>query len=440
MDVENDLEEQLTSYHICKLPTESLPDELNVQKAIKTEIEVLPVDEEPPKKRRLKRNEEIQDTTWLPSVPQASRKTAQKSNYRLEVFTVESARTTTQIPEEPPEEILSASPGIPNYALGSIVNLRTQAQPGNTSTSRASASNGRSAAASSTAEQGFSSKIWYQLPGNEDESVPVQASPQISKRNPVQTQPPVVKLNLPLQIQPSVVKRNTIPLNIQASVINSNTFSGQLANVLRTTNLPLQIPSSQIQALTQQSQGAAPKNLRKRQNVQQNTVQSPPVVTIKIEDDDDDVSVVNAPPPAPIRLVEPAETRHIIKLVTSVPVSKYPCEFCGCTFELWNQRDTHMATHRIDGEYICFICQKAVLEYYITEDSVFRTPHYHFLQAHLAESHKITGQPRGFECPYCSIHPANYAALVQHLTQDHDTSSLRNQYILVNVLEDRLEG
>lgn len=82
------------------------------------------------------------------------------------------------------------------------------------------------------------------------------------------------------------------------------------------------------------------------------------------------------------------------------------------------------SVHRIGGVFVCFVCQKAAREFYIREEAIFQTPHYHLLQAHLAESHKITGQPRGFQCPYCVIHPANYEALVKHLTADHDTAAL----------------
>uniref|UniRef100_A0A1B0DB58 Uncharacterized protein n=1 Tax=Phlebotomus papatasi TaxID=29031 RepID=A0A1B0DB58_PHLPP len=380
MDGENDLEEQLTSYHICKLPTDSQ------DVPLKLEAPEEPKDYPPAKKKRDSPRNGIPAQT-----AQASYK--DKSCFRLEVFTVESAK---QVPQEILGDVPAPEPTRTAEQLPGAYRGQQLMNSGNSlaSSSRNSQDN------SSTVNVGNSStKMWYQLPAEEvNESPPVS---QLTQLTPTRVSSRSTKGQAPLRLL-DLPDKNEAPMRVLQPPPN---------------------PMSQI----------FPPNSRRKQNI----ITSPPVACIKIEDDDDDVCIVNTqpptqPPPPPPPQQPPApkvqpiiEARHVIKLVTSVPVAKYPCEFCGAKFELWNQRDSHMGNvHRIGGVFVCFVCQKAAREFYIREEAIFQTPHYHLLQAHLAESHKITGQPRGFQCPYCVIHPANYEALVKHLTADHDTAAL----------------
>ncbi|XP_059617211.1 uncharacterized protein LOC132262090 [Phlebotomus argentipes] len=355
MDIENDLEEQLTSYHICKLPTSASSSETPTS----TESDSVPA----------RKKAKIADTTnrvpiggiGLPG------KASNGSDYRLEVFTVESAQ------QSPPLTLQDS----PERTRGHVVNTGSEI----------------------TVLAGESPKVWYQLPA----LAPLTQQIETPALPPTRVSARVTKGQTPLRLL-------DLPDKAPVPVIQHP-------------------PGPQVQTSTGKSQ------IIRQSAALASPVVSNPVV-IKIEDDDEQPA---APANATVQPVVEAP-RHVIKLLTSVPVSKYPCEFCGTTFTLWNQRENHMnSQHRINGLFTCFVCQQAAREYYITNAAIFSTPHYHFLQAHLADSHKITGQPRGFQCPYCSLHPANYEALVKHLTSVHDTSALGSSLLLVNVLEDRID-
>ncbi|GAB0093260.1 hypothetical protein DMENIID0001_083390 [Sergentomyia squamirostris] len=378
MDAENDLEEQLTSYHICKLPSDGQENE---------NIGTIESENPPPCKK----------TKPGGYTAKASATPKSRDNYTLEVFTVETQATNSSKEAETPIEPAKKTP---SYKVPGEQPATSQAQSGN---KRRVYSNSKRL--HTNVDESEKSRTWYQLPKQQS----VQQG-----NNSAQA---------PSQMQ--------IVLNYDQNLMNSQ-------------NVSLSSPAS-----VKQSEN------RVQRMVQQNETSSP-VAYIKIEDDDDDVCVINnsvsstpqaANPPIQIISLPPplaqqpqSEVRHVIKLVTSVPVSRYPCEFCGAVFELWNHRENHIETkHKVNGMLTCYVCVKAAATFYIKEESIYRNPHYHYLQAHLAESHKVTGQPRGFQCPYCSISPASYTALVQHLTFDHDTAALMNSYVLVNVLEDRLE-